>query len=71
MRLFTCTDHPGFNPVPVASVIVAEDYECAVRLLWAALRERGLVKDGKLHGYHLAEIALGAPQAVILSDGQY
>ena len=70
MKVFVCTDHAQFNPVGVASVIVAESEAHAIELLDAALRLRDLA-DSESHPYTLTEIALDTAQAMILRDGQY
>ncbi len=68
MRLFTCTNHQGFQPIGVASIIIAEDHARAYALLENALIKRGL--DGtKL--FLLREVDLTQPAAIILHDGDY
>lgn len=67
MRLFACTDHPGFWPVGVASIVVAEDEQQATDLLLAALEARRL----RVASFTLTEIDLTTPSAIILCDGDY
>ncbi len=69
MKVYTCTDHDGFYPVPRASVVVAEDEAEARRLLDAALKEWGL-KPHADEPYTLRELP-HTPAAHVLSDGDY
>lgn len=66
LNVYTCTDHDGFWPVPVASVVVAPDEATARDLLRDALADRGL----DIGGFTLTELPL-VPGATILSDGTY
>lgn len=67
MKAFTCIDHDGLWPVPVASVVVAETEQEARDLLAKALKDGGLNPTG----FTLQEINLTAPNAAILSNGDY
>ena len=68
MRVFVCTDHDGYYPVGVASVVVAVDEGEARSLLLAELTERGLRGNGT---FTLREINATAPRAFVLHDGDY
>ncbi len=70
MRLFVCTDHAEFYPVGCASIVLAESEGQAVGLLDAMLKLRGLAPSDE-HPYHLTEVAMEKPQAIILRDGEY
>ena len=71
MNVWTCTDHDGFWPVGVASVVVAETEREARAALDKALRARGL-KDWKGYNYTLQRLDVGTvPVAAILNDGEY
>ena len=65
-RVFASTDHPGQYPVPVASVVVADDEDQARALLSEALAARGLSGP-----FTLAEIDTLRTGAHVLSDGDY
>lgn len=68
MKVFTCTDHEGFWPVGVASLVVAEDQTKAAQLLMDALVKEGI---NQVDPFHLEEIDVTRPQAVILHNGDY
>ena len=70
MRIFTCTNHDGFWPVGVASVVVAEDEEHAGLLLDSVLAELGLQVRAE-SPYTLQEISTGNAMAIVLRDGKY
>lgn len=70
LKIYTVTDHDGFYPVGVASVIVAVNKGHAARLLDKALIERGLAPKKK-HDYTLSEVPTDEPVAIILDDGNY
>lgn len=70
MKLFTCVDHDCVYPVGVASIVIAENEAQARELLDAALVERRL-SPSSVEPYTLVEVALTAPQAVVLRDGDY
>ncbi len=67
MKIYTCVDHDGHNPVGVASVIIAMSEGQARVLLAHELIERGLdpVK------FTLQELDITVPGAHILHDGEY
>lgn len=68
LNVYTCTDHDGFYPVGVASVVVAETEEIARDLLKTELKEHGL-------DYHkpftLRRINTAHPKAFVLLNGDY
>lgn len=68
LKLFTCTDHEGLWPVPVASIVLAEDEAQARDQLRIALGLNGL---GKSNDFTLTEVDLGVRQAIVLSNGDY
>lgn len=68
MNIYTCTDHDGLWPVPVASVVVANSEAEARTLLMAELHEHGL--DEK-KPFTLRQIQTEKPQAFVLSNGDY
>lgn len=68
MNIYTCTDHDGHWPVPVASVVVANSEAEARALLMAELREHGL---NEKEPFTLRQIQTESPQAFVLSDGDY
>lgn len=68
MNVYTCTDHEGLYPVPVASVVVANSEAEARELLTAELREHGLKQK---HPFTLRQIQTERPQAFVLSNGDY
>ena len=72
MKLFTCTDHDGFWPVGVASVIIAPNKKRAQELLDAELLERNLMTFAQQEEpYELIEVPLNKSKAIILCDGNY
>ena len=70
MKLFTCTDHNGFWPVGVASIVLARGKGHARSLLDKELTERRLELD-KDEPYTLVEVDMTRAKAVILRDGNY
>jgi hypothetical protein len=70
MKIFTCTDHDGHNPVGVASVVIAKDRRAAKRLLDKELVDQGL-KPWKEEKYTLTELWTGQEAALILHNGSY
>jgi len=70
MKIFICTDHDGFYPVGVASVIVAKDEKQAKKLLDKELKARKLNPSKKIP-YTLISIDENIPYAHILNDGDY
>jgi len=68
MRVWTCTDHDGHNPVGTASVVVAFNKEDAMEWLRFALNEQGLDGD---RGFTLKELNLDKAGATVLRDGDY
>lgn len=69
-KVFICTDHDGFYPVGVASIIIAANIGQAKRLLNKELIQRGL-KPFKEEPYTLQEINLNISEAWIMLDGNY
>lgn len=67
MKVYVCSDHVGFWPVPTASVVVAKNHRQAHSLLATALKKWGLPDEA----FTLQEISLSEPGATILSDGEY
>jgi hypothetical protein len=67
MKVFTCTDHEGHWPVPVASAVIATSEGEARQLLDAELLKHNL----KITHYTLREIQIDRPQAFVLSEGDY
>jgi hypothetical protein len=67
MSVFTCRDHDGIWPVGTASVIVADDYLQARKLLIAELKKRKLETDD----FTLQELDLTYPHVLVLRDGDY
>lgn len=70
MKLFKCTDHDGFWPVGVGSIILAANIKEAQRLLDGELEARGL-KGSNKEPYTLTEINMKRKDAHILCDGNY
>jgi hypothetical protein len=70
MRIFICTDHDTFWPIPGASVIIATNRVEAKMLLDEALIAIGL-KPYQEVPYGLKEIDSQLPAAYILNDGNY
>lgn len=68
MNVYTCTDHDGFYPVGVASVIVASNEHEAREVLSNALADGGL--DHRVP-FTLTQLNTHVPNAVILCDGDY
>lgn len=68
MKVYVCTDHEGFWPVGVASIVVANDGVEATELLYTALRARGLTQDIP---FTLCEVDTSTPKAEIFRDGDY
>lgn len=68
MKLYTCTDHDCHYNVGVASIVVAEDAQSAIRLLNDELEKQGL--DPTIV-YSFLEIDMEKPQAIILQNGGY
>lgn len=66
MRIFVSNDFHGVWPVGTAAVVVAEDFDHAVKLLTEKLAETGLRFDGTLQ-----EVSLKQPIAIVLRDGNY
>jgi hypothetical protein len=67
MLVYLCTDHDGFWPVGVSSVIVARDEDHARLLLNNELTKRGL----KVTPYTLQPLDTKTAHALILRDGDY
>lgn len=67
MRVFTCTDHDGYWPVGVASLVVASTEDDARLMLQAELDNKNLGKGS----FTLQEVDLLIPKATILLDGDY
>jgi len=70
MNIYVCTNHDGFFPVGVASVVVANDEDEARNLLDTALHVHGLDPEKKPR-YTLRKINSTEPRAFILLDGDY
>jgi len=71
LKLFSCTDHDGFeHGNRVSSIVLARDADEATGLLDAALAKVGL-RPHKMYRYQLQEIPSTKPMAEILSDGDY
>jgi hypothetical protein len=68
MNVYTCTDHEGFWPVGVCSVVVAKTEDEAHELLRIALKEHGLTKELP---FTLRKVNTEQPQAFLLLDGDY
>ena len=68
MQVWTCTDHDGFWPVGVASVVWAYSEDQARAVLKAALKERGLDAE---QPFTLQHLRIDRPSALILRDGEY
>ena len=68
MRVFTCKDFTGHNPVGQGAVIVAEDETQARALLEMALLEEGLRAFGD---ETLVELNTQQPTALVLVNGEY
>ena len=66
MNVYVCTDQDGFNPVGVASVVVARSEKEARELLDKALRAKGL----RVTDYTFVQLSKAA-QAIILNAGDY
>lgn len=69
LKIYVCTDHDGFYPVGVASVVIAEDEPDARRLLNKELTDKGL-RPWAEKDYTLQEVPF-QPIAIILCDGDY
>lgn len=67
MQVFTCTDHAGYWPVGVASVIVAPDEATARTMLDNALKLRKL----DVTPYTLQTISTDEAGTYVLRDGDY
>ena len=67
LTVFVCTDHDGFWPVGVASVVIAADAHDAYTMLANALKARGL-DPNKPFTLQALEMV---PGAHILRDGNY
>lgn len=70
MKLWVCTDHRGFWPVGVASIVVAPTEERARVVLADALTKHGLATVPG-DDFSLREIDVTAENVVILADGDY
>jgi hypothetical protein len=70
IRVWFCTDHDGLEPVPRASIVVAENITQAYALLDKALVEKGL-KPSSQEPYTLEGLDVSTPKVIILSDGDY
>lgn len=70
MNVYVCTDHDGYYPVGVASVVIAPTEDVARQLLDTKLGELGLKGSDEMP-YTLRLIEAGLPHAVILNDGNY
>jgi hypothetical protein len=70
MKAYSCNDHDGHWPVGVASIIIANDEEHAIKLLDSELKTVGL-KPYKDHKYTLKEIDTNRPNVIVLNDGNY
>lgn len=68
MRVFYCTDHDGYYPVGVASIVVAPHIETARMALASRLDKLGLDGDKP---FTLTELDLTKAQILILRDGNY
>lgn len=70
LKLWTCVDHDGHNPVPRASVVFAATEEEARRLLDEQLKANGL-KASHEKPYTLIEVDMTGPKAIVLGNGEY
>ncbi len=70
MLIWTCEDHDGHWPVPVASVVVAPSEEAARALLDAELVSRHLKPSAK-QPYTLTLLDPAEAGVRMLSDGEY
>lgn len=68
MKVFYCTDHDGYWPVGVASIVVAPSESIARLCLSEKLTELGL-KGNK--PFTLVELKTDKTQVLILKDGDY
>jgi hypothetical protein len=68
MKVFYCTDHEGYYPVGVCSVIVAPTSEKAYDLLKVELVKRGLKVDDP---FTLIEVDTSKESVSVLLDGNY
>ena len=72
MKVFTCTEFAGHNPVGTAAVIVSESRQGALQSLRAELRRAGLVVSAdNIKIASLVELDLNKPKTTILCDGEY
>lgn len=69
MKLYTCTNFKGRNPVGTAAVIVARDRGHAKRLLTAELVRQGIPQDDR--ELEMTEVSATVSHAVVLCDGNY
>lgn len=69
MNVYVCNDHDGMWPVPVASVVLADNEDEARRLLDAELIRQHL-KPYAEYPYTLREFDNG-PAVEMLSNGDY
>lgn len=72
MRVYTCTNFRGKNPVGVAAVVVATDITDAERVLRQILFDKGLPqKEGWVPLLRLVDTWAAGHYALILNDGDY
>lgn len=69
LRVYTCKNFKGVNPVGVAAVVVAEDAIHAALLLEKELEERGLKQ--KVKPSQMKPVINVTPNCEILNDGDY
>jgi len=67
-RLWISTNHGGFWPVGVASIVMANSEEEARKLMDRTLHEAGLLPE---KGYTLLELNISMPFARVLCNGDY
>jgi hypothetical protein len=68
IEIYVCTDHDGYYPVGVCSVVTAGSEDEARRLLQAALHEHGL---DETKPFTLRRLSTDSPRAFVLLNGEY
>jgi len=69
MRVFTCNNFIGHNPVGTAAVVVADDVHVARQMLVEHLQAIGLPQG--THKLELTQVRTAKPTTVILNNGNY
>lgn len=70
LRVWTCTNFRGFNPVGVAAVVVAASEDDALMYLRAALREAGL-DEQDWDSLEVTPVPMADGYFYVIVDGDY